>query len=246
MKCGVCGLVFQNPRETTSYEENYWHEPIDPDGKKRILVNEREHKIKNLYRDELKYINGKTIGGRILDVGCGFGFFLSALNGKWIKYGLESSNYCVEYIEKMYSDINIVRSYIEDNKFDKSFFDVIYNFSFIEHICNPKKLFLEFSRILKTGGELIITTPNIESFIAKRFKGNYRLLGKPHIIIWSPRTIKNILEKHGFKIQKILYPFLRTNFFTLKNILRIFNTEKISPPFYGNIMSVYAKKIRDV
>ena len=130
--------------------------------------------------------------------------------------------------------------------FSPVFSYVIYNFSFVEHLINPQKVFREFNRILKIGGELIITTPNIESFTAKRFKGNYRLLGAPHVILWSPKTIRIILETNNFEIVKICYPFFKTDFFTLKNITRLWNKKKVSPPFYGNMMSIYCKKIKHI
>ena len=109
-----------------SYEKEYWGKAIDPDGNERNLITEKESKIKNLYSDDLKYIE-KLKGGKILDAGCGFGFFLSALSDKWRKYGLELSKYCVNYIHENDHDIKEVKAEVIENlPFGLDFFDVIY------------------------------------------------------------------------------------------------------------------------
>ena len=242
VKCIDCDLAFQNPRHEISYEKEYWGKAIDPDGNERNLVSERESKIKNLYADDLKFIE-KLKGGKILDAGCGFGFFLSALSDKWEKYGTELSNYCVEFIKDNYPEVKEVKNEIIENlPFSENFFDAIYSFHVIEHVKNPTEHIKCLSKMLKKDGTLAISTPNINSFASKRFKGNYRLLGLPHIIVFSPKTLSAILENNGFQITKINFPFFRTDYFTVQNLLRLFNKDKISPPFYGNIMTIYAKK----
>ena len=80
------------------------------------------------------------------------------------------------------------------------------------------------------------------SFCSKRFKGNYRLLGAPHVIMWSPTTMKKLFSLIGFEIIKEYYPFFKTDYFTIKNLFRLLNKNNISPPFYGNEMNLYAKR----
>jgi len=45
------------------------------------------------------------------------------------------------------------------------------------------------------------------------------------------------------KILKKEYPFFKTDYFNIKNIFKIFDTRKISPAFYGNIMTLYGEKL---
>ena len=242
VKCIKCDLVFQNPRHEISYEKEYWGKAIDPDGNERNLITEKESKIKNLYSDDLKYIE-KLNGGKILDAGCGFGFFLSALSNKWDKYGLELSQYCVEHIHENEPDIKDVKAEVIENlPFGLNFFDVIYSFHVIEHVKNPFEHISCLYKMIKKDGTLVISTPNIDSFVSKRFKGNYRLLGYPHIIMFSVNTLSKLLLDVGFKINSIKFPFFNTDYFTLSNLYRLLNKNKISPPFYGNIMTIYAQK----
>ena len=242
VRCEDCNFTFQNPRYELSYEKEYWGKAIDPDGNERDLITEKESKIKNLYSEDISYIE-ELEGGKILDAGCGFGFFLSALSNKWEKYGLELSKYCVNHINENYPDIKQVKAEIVENiPFGSECFDVIYSFHVIEHVKKPTEHINCLYKMIRKGGTLIISTPNIDSFVSKRFRGNYRLLGFPHIAMFSVVTLSKLLESVGFEILKIKFPFFKTDYFTFNNLLRLFNTKNISPPFYGNIMTFYAIK----
>jgi 2-polyprenyl-3-methyl-5-hydroxy-6-metoxy-1,4-benzoquinol methylase len=241
VECLDCGLYFQNPRVKTQYEENYWGESIDPDGNKRILVEERDLSIKNKYALDIQHVN-KLSPGRILDAGAGFGFFLSAINNDWEKHATELSEFCVEYIKENYPEVDVKTEVLECLSYPENFFDVIYCHHVIEHVEDPHSVIKNFSRMLKPNGTLIIGCPNVSSFVAKRFKGNYRLLGSPHILMWNKRTLSNILSKYRLETFDDKYPFFNTDYFTFGNLIRLIDNSKISPPFYGNLMTLYAKK----
>ena len=70
-------------RQKIKYEKNYHGVVVDPDGKKRNLLKERKFKLKQIIyvRNFLKKIKP----GKILDIGCGHGWFLSSLNKNWNK-----------------------------------------------------------------------------------------------------------------------------------------------------------------
>ncbi|MEE9543612.1 MAG: hypothetical protein V3V95_07505, partial [Thermodesulfobacteriota bacterium] len=75
----------------SDYEEAYWGRVVDPDGVERDRSKEREKRVREC-AEEIAYINALT-PGRILDVGCGLGFFLSAIEDTWDKHGVEISSF---------------------------------------------------------------------------------------------------------------------------------------------------------
>lgn len=241
VKCNECGLTFQNPRSVTEYEEDYWGESVDPDGNKRILVNERDQSIRNKHAFDINYVNALS-PGKILDAGAGFGFFLSALDDKWDKYAIELSDFCVDYIAQTYPDIKVASANIEDASYEAESFDVIYSHHVIEHVEKPHDVMRNMAKMLKPGGLLIIGCPNIDSFAAKRFRGNYRLLGSPHILMWNETTLTDLLSRYGFGVFKRNFPYFGSDYVNLKNIIRLLDKSKVSPPFYGNLMTLYARK----
>jgi len=241
-KCFSCGVVFQDPFLNHKYDEGYWKNTSDPEGNKRDLTLERNNKIKNWHKDALDFINGLNLG-RILDVGSGLGFFLSAVNEKWDRHGIECSEFAVDFARKNFKGIEFFVSSVEDYKGIEDFYDVVHMYHVIEHLDNPEEAIKKANRILKREGFLILGTPNIESFCARRFKGNFRLLDRGHKVLFPLETITRIIKDAGFSVEKITFPYFKTSYFNVKSILRLLDTSKLSPPFWGNIMDIYAKKI---
>ena len=73
--------------------------------------------------------------------------------------------------------------------------------------------------------------------VAKRFKGNFRLLGNAHFWIPTKKSKEALLKRQGLKIKNMEYPYLKTDYFTIKNLRHLRNRLKLSRPFYGSIMT---------
>jgi len=242
-KCDECKLIFQNPITEYKYNENYWTSAVDPDGNEKDQTKMREFKIKNWY-GEISNIIKKQKPGKIFDVGCGLGFLLSDIPNSWEKYGSDASKFAISFIKKNHNEIRIKELNLENPPpYNLRNFDVVVCYHVIEHIEKPNLFFKHLSMMVKKNGILIVGTPNVGSFIAKRFKGNFRLLGVGHLSLFNNNNLENLFEQNNFKVIKKEYPFFKTDYFNIKNILRIFDTKKISPPFHGNLMTLYGKKL---
>ena len=98
--------------------------------------------------------------GRVLDAPAGEGFASVRLD----RLGFEV--YALDIEEKQFKPKNIKFEKADLNDtlpYSDSFFDYVVCIEGIEHIENPNHLIREFKRILKKGGKLIITTPNVLS-----------------------------------------------------------------------------------
>lgn len=239
--CGKCGCHYQDPVIKTDYisDSSYWTCGTDPEGNQRHLIDEREIRIKNLFSDTVNFVN-KFENIDILDYGCGYGFFLSALTNKINKYGVEMSQYTNKYIKKNFPDINIIQGGEEKLKDDKQF-DIVFCHHVIEHVDDPLKLFLLLKRKVKKKGILILATPIVNSFLSNHFGGNFRHYIPGHITLFSLDCLKNLLFENSFKILKIEKPYFNTEYFTFTNVMRLFNPKKLSPPYRGSIMTIYAQ-----
>ena len=228
----------REPPQLVDYEEAYWGNIVDPDGKKRNRLGERDLHLEDVAQ-ELSYLNS-LLPGRIVDVGCGPGFLLSALEGGWEKHGVEASRFAAEHASQ-WSKVHV--GDLSEAAYPDEFFDVAVMHHVIEHMTDPIGAILEMRRVLKRGGKLLLGTPDFDSGCARRFGDNYRLLHDPtHISLFTNDSMHRFLRDHGFGIDRVEYPFFETRHFTPENLERLFDTSKVSPPFYGNFMTFYCTK----
>jgi 2-polyprenyl-3-methyl-5-hydroxy-6-metoxy-1,4-benzoquinol methylase len=238
--CGKCNCHVQLKPKKSDYEIGYWDGIIkDPDGKKRDMTKEREFKIKNWYGD-IPFFLSKFKNKNILDVGCGLGFLLSSVKSKK-KTGVEISEFAIKFIQKNNNDINIIKGDYNILKNTNRKFDIIIAYHVIEHVHDPNDFMQTLKSSLTKNGILIIGTPLINSFISNYFGPNYRLYNSFHTILYNEKALIELFNRLDLKIIKIEKPFFKTQYNTFKNFLRLFNKTKISPPFYGSIITIYAK-----
>jgi len=227
----------REPPARSEFEEGYWGVVKDPDGNVRDLSRERDKKVEDL-ACELAFVN-KLPPGRLLDVGCGLGHLLSGVDPSWQRHGIEISGYAAEKAAA-YGEIH--HGDLESAGYPDRFFDVVTLYHVIEHMEDPERELREIKRVLKPGGWLIAGTPNFDSACARRFGDNFRLLNDAtHISLFSAESLRRLLEDNGFSVDWEDYPFFDTRYFTRENLERLFDTTKMSPPFYGNIMTLYAR-----
>ena len=229
-------------KKNISYEEEYHHESLDPDGKKRKLLKERKNFLSNNKHivDFLK----KSKPGKIIDVGCGLGWYMSVLDDKWEKYGTDISKFALKnasnYCNTIHGDIEKI---LRQKKIKKKFDYVIFS-HVIEHLKNPMFTLKKLKGILKKNGTLLLETPNFDSAAFRLFKEKFRLLDDPtHISLFTNESMIRALNDTGYKIQFIDYPYFNTKYFTKENLLKLLNYKKetVSPPFYGSVMFFVCK-----
>ncbi len=187
--------------------------------------------------------------GRFLDVGCAEGVFLSMLDDKWEKYGIDVSE---PAIMKARQKKGIVAEVKDITGMEDGFFDVIHLRGVFEHLLDPLDFVRKANRKLRANGVLVLSnTPNIGGIIPRLFRGRFKLvLPNEHLHYFSVRTIQVLSKKAGLKIKKIKYPYSGTPYCSFwKDLFEIpFNlvTGRLSPPFWGNIFTVYIKKVQNV
>lgn len=255
VRCLDCGLVYTNPRPALwvlmgSYEEEYSEAHEEPE-----LLRQRQV----MYRLELAEILRRRHGGRLLDVGCGTGEFLSLLRDHFEVHGTDVSRHYIEQARSLYGLTHLSVGQLGEVGFDEGFFDVVQMRGVLQHVPDPLSQLREAFRITKPGGMLIISaTPNIASPAARCFRGNFRLLAPDQMLYdFSPRTLQALLAKAGFRVQGFTYPYMNTPYFRWHQPLQFVSLTAAlrlkralgqdvsaikSPPFFRSMMNCYAIK----
>lgn len=87
--------------------------------------------------------------------------------------------------------------------FADSSFDVVTLWSALEHTNEPRANLLEARRVLKDSGTLIVQVPNVASYQARLFAGEWYAIDAPrHRYHFTERTLVSLLSDTGFKVSR--------------------------------------------
>lgn len=135
--------------------------------------------------------------GNLLDIGCGYGLLLSRASKKNISTkGLESDRKLIDLSKKLFGELNIVQTSLEDHE-SMERFDNVVTVDVLECIADYKGALKKIVSYLGKDGSLILVTPAHPSLYGSRDKmmGYFRRFSK--------KDLSGELENLGLKIIKV-------------------------------------------
>ncbi len=159
----------------------------------------------NGLRREMKQLRFMTLkyepAGKLLDVGCGAGRFLNRMRKRgWEVEGIDFDPQAANKVMARYG----IKTHIGDLAacaLPADSYDVITMSQAVEHFYDPRAVLSECLRILKSGGKLIITTPNVNSMGAAEFGAYWRGWEAPrHLHLFSTEALKHLTQTCGFEV----------------------------------------------
>ncbi len=195
VKCKKCGLIYRNPRLSEEEFNKFFH--ILP-----LEINEELiFSKKQLFSEFLGKIEKIKKKGKILDVGCGSGYFLKiAKDSGWDVYGIEVNPHSIEFAKDKFG-ITVEKKNLKELNNEE--FDVVTLLKILDLFRNPKEELKEVKRILKKDGLLVIHVNNgvwhcnLERF--RRFFASFGFYPAVlHLYSFTPKTVKKLLQDVGF------------------------------------------------
>jgi len=135
----------------------------------------------------------------LLDVGCGAGFWLNvAIEAGWDGLGIDLSPDAIAFARDRLG-LNVIAGRMQDRELPESTFDVITLLETIEHLFDPMAVLRQAHRVLRPGGLIAITTPNLNSLAFKFLGQDWSILSPTeHLYYFTERTIRQMLIHAGF------------------------------------------------
>lgn len=185
--------------------------------------------------------------GTILDIGCGPGFFINYAKSKgWKVVGIEPSIDAVNFAKKElklkvhHGDYKILPSLKLKNV------DVIYTHGVLEHLRDPKELFIMSKKYLSKNGIFFTSVANdfnlFQAAALKKIKKPWWIVAPEHINYFSIKSIFNLFKKTGYKVLE------KNSSFPLE-IFLLMNENYVQNPNLGkkihNKRIIFEKSLKD-
>lgn len=193
VRCVACALVFAVPEQHADDLRRDYAEMEDPDYAAEETGRRAQARL------VLAKIAPFKKRGRMLDIGCGPGFFLDeAQKAGWEAQGAELSRWSAQFAREKFG-IDVFNGTPEEAKFPDHTFDAVVMNDVIEHLTDPKRMLAEIRRILKNDGVLYVSTPDIESFWSRVLRAKWWGINKYHLFYFSRRTLERLFSNTGFR-----------------------------------------------
>jgi len=193
VKCRNCHLIYMNPLERAGKTNEYYrrakntHAPVVRDSCLRTA------------QSQLRLIQKHAGGPDLLDIGCAQGFFLfNACKAGYTGKGVEISQDAVKYARNEFG-LDVEAQPFEELRFGATRFDVVTLWQVLEHVPYPLMMLGEVNRILRPGGLVVVSTPNIGGIPAKILREKWWDIKRLHINQFATSTLGNILRNAGFR-----------------------------------------------
>ena len=141
---------------------------------------------------------------RLLDFGCGAGYFLQeAREHGWEVFGNDLSAHAIALARA--KQLDVVHGPITADTFEPGSFDVITAFEVFEHLRDPHSEAGLLARLLRPGGLLYSTTPNFNALSRRVLRSRWSVIEYPeHLVYCTPRTHGTWLARAGFNRESII------------------------------------------
>jgi len=202
LRCKGCGLGVLDPhpdqRELGDLYQNSYLEDLYGVG---LDVGSSEiHRRLSHETHRIRFFRRAKRSGRILDIGCGMGYFLAACRDwgydvEGMDISADSATYVRDHLK-----IPVAIGTLEEIDYPSASFDIITMWHFLEHARDPRVYLQKTQKWLKPGGLLVVDVPNYTATDARYAWQNWKGWHLPfHLYHFTPETLCGLLAKYGFR-----------------------------------------------
>ena len=152
------------------------------------------------FDEVLRHLERYVPVGRLLDVGAGPGFLVSAASARgWDAVGLDLNEWAAEHArDEVGVDVRVGR--LDEHAFAGERFDAVTMMDVVEHVADPDALLANAARLVRPGGVLVLLTPDAGAPVSRILGGRWPEVRRPgeHVVLYSRRGLTDALRRHGF------------------------------------------------
>jgi len=269
--CCSCGFAFVNPRPSLSFLMEFYsslgfggEQPVqEVPTKESVLAQEAEDPNSTVDASRLVSTINELLGGRVdgerrfLDVGCGYGFFSTeAIRGGFEVTALDLATN-KRKVAREITGMDPIATSFEDYDCSPSTFSAVLMSQILEHVSDVNMWMTKAHRILVKDGILAVALPNFGNALRLLFQERSPYIIPPeHLNFFNPRSLSTLMERHGFKVERVQWvtrvpkriirkrlPRIVSPLFPVVNALGKIAFSTFDGLHLGTMISVYGRKV---
>lgn len=178
----------------------------------------------------MKFLNPRP-GERVLDVGCGLGYFVSLMNRRSVRpyavdFSIESLSLARKETQGYYANCAADALSFADDSFDKVLFTDV-----IEHLENDEAAVAEIARVARSGARVVVTTPPLEGIlIGTRLNLLcHDIPGTPEYHVrpgYKTDELTGLLRRNHIEVQQVAYTTVLLGEIFIEGLKAVYSLKK--------------------
>lgn len=209
-RCPACGLgrtqLPQNFDVSSIYDESYFQGGqadgyVDYQGSRTELSEEFRQVVRVLEAGGLN-------SGRLLEIGCAYGFFLDEAQRSFQVWGVELADHARENCQAR--GLKVAASIEDAAVRGAAPYDVVIMLDVIEHLPDPVQTLRTVAQLTRPAGRIVLTTGDFGALAARAMGPRWRLMTPPqHLWFFTIDALSRCLEAAGFEVETVSHPSKR-------------------------------------
>jgi SAM-dependent methyltransferase len=225
LRCDACGI---GRTEASGFDPNsYYTEDYFAGGHDDGYADYRgaEPVLRREFARVVDFIRGYKPGGRLLELGCAYGFFLQEAKRHFEVAGIELAEEPAAHARR--SGLDVTSGIADAPTLARlGRFDAIVLLDVIEHLPDPHATLALCTEHLAPGGIIVLTTGDFASPPARLLGSGWRLMTPPqHLWFFTPESMRRLGTRLALAVERVDHPWkivpLSLILFQLRRMLRI-------------------------
>jgi SAM-dependent methyltransferase len=207
LQCRACGLGRAEAArfDPSAYYTNKYFTGGHADGYADYLGAELV--LRREFSRGVDFVRSHHSGGRLLELGCAYGYFLQEAAQHFEVAGIELAETAAAAARAR--GLSVLQGHADEDNFRRvGHVDVIVLLDVIEHLPNPRDTLALCHRFLNPGGIVVITTGDFGSLAARVAGARWRLMTPPqHLWFFTVPGLRALASDIGFSMVQMDRPW---------------------------------------